>query len=196
MSERDSHFGGFEQPNFSNNSSSPGFGSPPRGFEAPNFGGESNNSTSFGAPPGMSPGTPPAASPMTGFDATPAAVGSTPGGLTSVGSFKATSAPVQALIPSLVLGIVSVIISMVLTFGSHTPTDNAFKVLSTTAWLAAGLLGVSLLGLYFNADNKQRASGFYSIIGWKKALYWTTVSLLFVGIVWSAIEIGQWVGKL
>lgn len=111
-------------------------------------------------------------------------------------AFQQTSAPTYVLLPSIVMGVVSIILSMILTFGGFTPTEALYRVLSVVAWLAAGIFGVTLLGLYFNADNRRRASGFYSILGWKTAVYWGTIALLILGILWSAVEIGQWVGKL
>lgn len=101
-----------------------------------------------------------------------------------------------ALAPSMVMAALSLVLSATITLGSFTPTEFMFRVLSVVAWLAAGIFGITLLGLYFNEDNRRRAKGFYSVIGWKVTLYWVTVGALLVGILWSAVEIGQWVGKL
>ncbi|WP_084563050.1 hypothetical protein [Corynebacterium aquilae] len=106
------------------------------------------------------------------------------------------SAPVHLLLPSLILGIAAIVTCAYLDFGPHTATDQAYKTFSTIAWFVSGIIGVSLVGVYFIADNRRRAESFYSYIGWKTALYWLTCAALTGGVLWSAIDIAQWVGKL
>lgn len=106
------------------------------------------------------------------------------------------SAPVHCLVPSLVLGLVGVVLNAVLTFGSSVATDTNFFVMAGLGWLLAGIAGVTLLGWYFTTDNKRRAAGFYTEIGWKKAVYYATMVVLVIAVVWSAVDIALWVGKL
>lgn len=114
----------------------------------------------------------------------------------SSGGLSENSAPVLNLVPSLVLAIVSVLLSGFLTFSSITPTDGLYRILSLTAWGAAGLIGITAMSLFFLADTKRRAQGFYQVVSWKQMMYYATTALLFIAVVWSAIEIGLWVGKL
>lgn len=114
----------------------------------------------------------------------------------SAGSFRAASAPVHCLIPSLVLGLIGVVLNAVITFGSATATDSIFAILAGLGWALAGIAGVTLLAWYFNTDNKRRGSGFYTEIGWKKAVYYATMAVLVIAVVWSAVDIALWVGKL
>ncbi|MBV7292616.1 hypothetical protein [Corynebacterium sp. TAE3-ERU16] len=115
---------------------------------------------------------------------------------TSSGTISENSAPVVSLVPSLVLAVVSLILSGVITFSSMGPTDSSYRAMSLIAWAAAGVVGITAMSLYFIADTKRRALGFYQIVSWKQAVYFATVVLLFVAVVWSAVEIGLWVGKL
>lgn len=114
----------------------------------------------------------------------------------SSGTISENSAPVVSLVPSLVLAVISLVLSSVITFSSMGPTDSSYRVMSLVAWAAAGVIGITAMSLYFIADTKRRALGFYQIVSWKQAVYFATVALLFVAVVWSAVEIGLWVGKL
>lgn len=185
MPQQDPQFGGFGAP--------PG----PNKGSLPEFGGASSP---FGNGGGFAPQPqPPVQRPQ--FEEPPSGPFG-PGGPSGAGPaapalpIRSTSAPLQALIPSMVMALVSLVLSATITFGDFTPTEFFFRVFSVTAWAAAGVFGVTMLGLFFNADNRKRAEGFYSVLGWKSAVYWATVGGLLLGIVWSAIEIGQWVGKL
>ncbi|MBI9001747.1 hypothetical protein M0E87_00810 [Corynebacterium sp. CCM 9185] len=100
------------------------------------------------------------------------------------------------LVPSLILAVASLGLSGVITFSSIAPTDFSYRTMSLVAWAAAGIVGVTAMSFYFIADTKRRALGFYQIVGWKQAMYFVTMALLFVAVVWSAVEIGLWVGKL
>lgn len=118
------------------------------------------------------------------------------GTTTSVGQLSKNSAPVLNLVPSLILAVVSVLLSGFLTLGAITPTDGLYRVLSSVAWAAAGLLGITSMSFFFIADTKRRAQGLYLVISWKQLMYYATVALLLIAVVWSAVEIGLWVGKL
>ncbi|MDO5076845.1 hypothetical protein [Corynebacterium sp.] len=178
MPQQHSPFGGFEETPASNAGSRPAFGDGAGGTPSPFASG-------FGPQPQPQFGTEPPgrSAPAWQVDGPAQAV-------------SATSAPMLALAPSMVMAALSLVLSATITLGSFTPTEFMFRVLSVVAWLAAGIFGITLLGLYFNEDNRRRAKGFYSVIGWKVTLYWVTVGALLVGILWSAVEIGQWVGKL
>ncbi|PRQ10577.1 hypothetical protein C1Y63_10715 [Corynebacterium sp. 13CS0277] len=135
-----------------------------------------------------------------GGDTTPAAATQGFPGDTSPAAPAATpvihSAPAHLLLPSLVLGVAAMAVCAYLDFGSHTATDQAYKTFSVIAWFMAGILGVGLVGVYFIADTRRRAESFYSFIGWKTALYWVTCAVITGGVIWSAIDIAHWVGKL
>ena len=88
------------------------------------------------------------------YDSSPGAAPSSSGGLSE------NSAPVLNLVPSLVLAIVSVVLSGFLTFSAITPTDDLYRILSLTAWVAAGLVGITAMSLFFLADTKRKAQGF------------------------------------
>lgn len=134
--------------------------------------------------------------------------GSSPGGFSGAGagSFpatsnaprttKATTEPVFHLAPSLLLGVVGIVLNAVITFGDHVATDTTYGVLALIAWFLAGVLGISLLGWYFLEVNKRRGAGFYIKVGWKKAAAWVTFAVLSIAVLWSAIDIALWVGKL
>lgn len=111
-------------------------------------------------------------------------------------SLRAASAPVHCLIPSLVLGVIGVVLNAVITFGGSTATDTNFIIFAGLGWALAGIAGVTLLAWYFSTDNKRRAAGFYTEIGWKKAMYYATMVVLVTAVVWSAVDIALWVGKL
>lgn len=115
---------------------------------------------------------------------------------TSGKSAKATSAPTLRLLPSFILGIIGVVLNAVITFGSHVATDTSYAVLAVLAWFLAGVLGISLLGWYFTENSRRKSAGSYFTVGWKKTLYWSTVALLLIAVVWSAVDIAQWAGKL
>ena len=137
--------------------------------------------------------------PFPAGDTTPSAAPGFPGD-TSTDAPQAApvihSAPVHLLLPSLVLGIAAMSICAYLDFGPHTATDQAYKTFSVIAWFIAGIIGVGLVGVYFIADTHRRAESFYSFIGWKTALYWCTCAVITGGVIWSAIDIAHWVGKL
>lgn len=108
---------------------------------------------------------------------------------------KAMSQPVLHLLPSLVAGVIGLALNGVLVFGDHVATDAAWGVIAIAAWAVAGLVGVTLLGWYFSEVNKRKGQGFYSIVGWKNIVARLTYVVLLVAVVWSAINIAQWVGK-
>lgn len=110
--------------------------------------------------------------------------------------FVHTAAPVVALLPSLVLGVISLGISAFLFFSSVSPTSSTYLWLSLAAWALAGVIGISLLALFRKADTRERARGVYVEEGWRVALYWGTMALLVIGVVWSAIELALWFGKV
>lgn len=137
---------------------------------------------SFGVPSGSFPGADPGAAP---------AAGSSGPRLS-----RATSAPVLRLLPSLVCGVISLVLSVVITFGGHQATDTSFAVLAFVAWALAGVVGITALGWYFSEDNERRGSGLYLEVDWKRVLYWATVVVLVIAVIWSAVNIAQWAGKL
>ncbi|MGP6174663.1 hypothetical protein [Corynebacterium sp. A21] len=151
-----------------------GFGGAPGGFGSPvgsgGFGG-------FGGPGADS-----------GFSA--------PATGAATGSRRATSAPVGHLIPSLVLGLIGVMLNAWLSFSSTVATDTSFGIIAGVAWILSGLFGIICLGRYFTANAQRKATGFYSHIGWKKTLLYFTALVLLIAVVWSAIDIALWVGKL
>lgn len=148
---------------------------------------------SFGSPGGNFSGAnpEPPSSPAAG-----AATFTPSSGSGGAGAFRASSAPVHCLIPSLVLGLIGLVLNAVITFGPATATDSTFATFALLGWALAGLAGVTLLAWYFNADNDRRASGFYTEIGWKKAVYYATMVVLVIAVVWSAVDIALWAGKL
>ncbi|MBF4552846.1 hypothetical protein [Corynebacterium suicordis] len=108
---------------------------------------------------------------------------------------KFTSAPHTRIIPSLICGVLAVLLCAYLQFSGASSTDSQYPIVAAVAWLLAGIFGIVLLGQYFSQDNRQRTTGVYQIISWKQTLYWVTIIALFVGIIWSAIHIGIWAGK-
>ncbi|WP_231598766.1 hypothetical protein [Corynebacterium occultum] len=100
------------------------------------------------------------------------------------------------LAPSLILGLIGIILNAWLTFGSLVATDTTFGITAIVAWFLSGFLGVSCLGLYFSENNKRRASGFYSHVDWKKGIFYATVAALVIAVLWSAVDIALWAGKL
>lgn len=106
-----------------------------------------------------------------------------------------TSAPVARLVPSLVMGVISVVLSVFLFLSSTTATDSSYLPLTLVAWVLAGVLGIGALGMYFKGDADARASGMFVSIGWKEALYWATIVVLGLGVLLSAIHAGLYVGK-
>lgn len=110
-------------------------------------------------------------------------------------ALSTTTAPVARLVPSLVMGVISVVISLVLFFSSTTATDSSYLPLTMAAWVLAGVLGIGALGVYFKGDADARASGMFVSVGWKEALYWATIVVLGLGVLLSAIHAGLYVGK-
>ena len=106
-----------------------------------------------------------------------------------------TSAPVARLVPSLVMGVISVVLSVFLFLSSTTATDSSYLPLTLVAWVLAGVLGIGALGVYFKGDADARASGMFVSVGWKEALYWATIVVLGLGVLLSAIHAGLYVGK-
>jgi hypothetical protein len=111
-------------------------------------------------------------------------------------STRASSEPVLHLLPSLVLGLVGIGLNAMLTFGDFVATDSSWAPWSFLAWFLAGVLGISLLGWYFTEVNKRKGAGFFTRVGWKKAVAGLTFAVLGVAVLWSAIDIAQWAGKL
>lgn len=145
---------------------------------------------SFGSPGGNFSGSHPGPSPQ------PSPQFSGTSGSGSSTSLRSASAPVHCLVPSLVLGLLGVVLNAVITFGGSTATDTNFIIFAGLGWALAGIAGVTLLAWYFSTDNKRRAAGFYTEIGWKKAMYYATMVVLVIAVVWSAVDIALWVGKL
>ncbi|QGU05582.1 hypothetical protein [Corynebacterium comes] len=108
---------------------------------------------------------------------------------------KATSQPVLHLLPSLVAGVIGLVLNGVLVFGDHVATDTAWGVIAIVAWAVAGVAGVTALGWYFTEINKRKGEGFFSTVGWKNLVAWLTYAVLLIAIMWSAFNIAQWVGK-
>lgn len=119
----------------------------------------------------------------------------TPGGGGS-GFRGASSAPVERLIPSLALGVIGILLNLWLTLGSPVATDTTFGVIALIAWVLSGVVGVSCLSLYFAENNRRRATGFYSRVDWKKGIFYATVAALLIAVVWSALDVALWAGKL
>ncbi|RSZ65136.1 hypothetical protein EAH68_03065 [Corynebacterium hylobatis] len=137
---------------------------------------------SFGGPPGGSTGPGPGGQ----FSAAP----------TPSRSTKASSEPVLHLLPSLLLGLVGIGLNVMLTFGGFVATDSAWALWSFLAWFLAGVLGISLLGWYFTEVNRRKGAGFFTRVGWKRVVAVLTFAVLAVAVLWSAIDIAQWAGKL
>lgn len=108
---------------------------------------------------------------------------------------KATSQPVLHLLPSLVAGVIGLGLNAFLVLGRPVATDDAWGYVASVAWFIAGILGVTALGWYFQEENKRKGAGFFSTVGWKKAVAWLTYAVLIGAIIWSAVNIAQWVGK-
>ena len=81
-------------------------------------------------------------------------------------------------------------------FSSLREIDTTWGVLSGIAWLLAGVLGVSALGLYFTKNTQVKAEGPYQEIGWKQGLFYATLAVLIIAGVLSAILFALWVGRL
>lgn len=111
------------------------------------------------------------------------------------GNLAFTSAPYLMLLPSLISGLFSIVICLVLILGNLTVSNGMYFPLALGAWAMAGIVGVVGLGPYFAADNAQRTAGIYQIVGWKQGLYWVTIIAVLVGVVLSAIQLGIWAGK-
>lgn len=111
-------------------------------------------------------------------------------------STKASSEPVPRLLPSLILGLVGIGLNAMLTFGDFVATDSAWALWSFVAWFLSGVLGISLLGWYFLEVNRRRGAGFFIRVGWKKVVAGLTFAVLAIAVLWSAIDIAQWAGKL
>lgn len=109
---------------------------------------------------------------------------------------KVSSEPVSRLIPSLVLGLVGIGLNAMLTFGGFVATDSAWALWSFIAWILSGVLGITLLGWYFGEVNKRKGAGFFTRVGWKKGVANLTFVVLGIAVLWSAIDIAQWAGKL
>lgn len=138
MPQQDPQFGGFGTP--------PG----PNKGSLPEFGGASSP---FGNGGGFAPQPQPPVQPPQFEEPPSGPVG--PGGSSGAGPaapalpIRSTSAPLQALIPSMVMALVSLVLSATITFGDFTPTEFFFRVFSVTAWAAAGVFGVTMLGAVF-----------------------------------------------
>lgn len=133
--------------------------------------------------------------------ATPSVTGTPPGGSAPApgsggGGFRTGSAPALLLLPSLLCGLIGLILNFVLLFGSAEATDTSFAVTAAISWALAVLLGIPLLALYFTEDNKRRGAGFYIEVDWKKVLYWSTIIALVAAVIFSAVHFALWVGKL
>lgn len=137
-------------------------------------------------------------SPSEGFSAAAptSSTSAPPTGPVSSVSTRVESAPVARLLPSLALGLLSLGLSVLITFGSYEATDTSFAIFAFVSWAIAGILGISLLGWYFAENNRRRGESLYVDVGWKKAVYVITLVVLASAVVWSAINIAQWAGKL
>ncbi len=93
------------------------------------------------------------------------------------------------------LGIISLGLNAWITFGSLVATDSAFAAIAGIAWVLAGILGVLSIGKYLAEVNERKSSGFYTEVPWKRVLFIIAGVLLFLAIVWSAVDIAQWAGK-
>ena len=174
--------GGFD--NVYGNPTSGGLGSSGGGFDSLS-GGFGADGTTYGGG-GYNPS-------QEGFSATHNAQ---PGGaLGESGQLAFTSAPHLLLLPSLISGIIAVVLSLVLFTDAFTVSNSKYLPIAAGAWAFAGIVGIGCFGPYFRADNAQRTSGIYQVIGWKQGLYWATVIAVLLGIVLSAIHLGLWVGK-
>ncbi len=145
---------------------------------------------SFGTPPGgfSRPSTPPVTgTPPGGFPSAPESGG---------GGFRTGSAPALLLLPSLLCGIIGLILNFVLLLGSAETTDTSFAVTAVIGWALAVFVGIPLLGLYFREDNRRRGAGLYIEMDWKRALYWFTIVALIAAVIFSAVHFALWVGKL
>ncbi|WP_342318602.1 hypothetical protein [Corynebacterium mayonis] len=90
----------------------------------------------------------------------------------------------------------SVALSLYLFLSATSAVESSYIGVAMTAWVLAGIVGIGVLSLYFVADAKARARGFYSTAGWQEFLYWGTLVALGAGVALSAIHIGLWFGKL
>lgn len=108
---------------------------------------------------------------------------------------RATSQPVQYLVPSLVAGVVGLALNAFLVLGDLVATDWTWGYTAIGAWFVAGIVGVIALGWYFREQNKRRGAGFFSTVGWKKAVARLTYAVLCGAIIWSAVSIALWVSK-
>lgn len=155
-----------------------------QGFTPPSGGG-------FGVPPGGFTGgtqftTPNSGGGMNAF---------TSGATTSGATLKQTYLPVGRLVPGLICGAVAVILNVVLFFSSVVATDTTWGVVAVVAWLLAGVIGTTFLGGYFTEVNRRRGAGIYMERPGPKFIYRLMWVLLIVGVLLSAWNIAQWVGK-
>lgn len=111
-------------------------------------------------------------------------------------SLPPTSAPAARLAPSLVMGALSILLSLYLFLSSAAATETRYLIIASIAWVLAGVLGIGTLGWYFTGDATARAEGNYLSVDWKNLLYWATLVVLAVSVVLSAVHIALWFGKL
>lgn len=121
--------------------------------------------------------------------------GGKPGRRSSGGGGRLQSAPVQFLLPGLILAVASIGLNAWITFGAAVATDGSFFITAGIAWALAGIAGVVSVGWYLAKLNERKAEGFYTDIPWKKMILYVTVILLIGAVVWSAFDIALWAGK-
>ena len=183
---------------------SQGFNPPSGGSFGSPSGGQSGFGTSHG---GFSAGSGNSGG-FGGFGAGPAAGGSFGGGDSgfSAPSFDSapvasrkrgiTKAPVEKLIPSLVLASIGIVLNVWLLISDQVATDTSFLIFALVAWVLSGIIGISALSWYFKSLNEKKANGIFSDEPGRKAFFYLTAVALLIAVVWSAFNIAQFFGKL
>jgi hypothetical protein len=69
-------------------------------------------------------------------------------------------------------------------------------IVAVLAWMAAGPIGVGLIGVHSRVDTLRRAGSVYTSPLWAPVLYWTAVVVVAVGIGLAAWSLADWVGRL
>ncbi|ANE04900.1 hypothetical protein [Corynebacterium crudilactis] len=111
------------------------------------------------------------------------------------GSGRLQSAPLEWILPGLVLGLISIGLNAWITFGSPVATDTSFFAVAVIAWILAGILGVLSVGKYMATVNERKSTGFYTEDPVKKLLFVSAAVLLLIAVLWSAGDIALWAGK-
>jgi hypothetical protein len=73
---------------------------------------------------------------------------------------------------------------------------GAAVVVALLAWVAAGPVGVGLLGVHSRVDTQRRARSVYTSPSWAPVLYWGAVVVVASGIGLAAWRLAEWVGRL